>query len=190
MTLRRDFYERDTAEVARDLLGKIFTHRLDGKVLQGRIVETEAYFGVDDPASRAKESKTKINEMMWEEGGLALVYMVHSHWLFNITTEGKDIPGAVLIRGVEPLQGLDEMRERRGRDKDDEIASGPGKFTQAFGISKEHHGFDLTLSDELFVSSDEEEDVFEVGTSHRIGVSEDLERELRFFFQDSEHVSR
>ncbi len=160
-------------------------------MLKGKIVETEAYFGKDDPASRAKENKTKINENMWEKGGITLVYMVHGHWLFNITTEGKNIPAAVLIRGVEPLQELEIMRERRGREKDKELASGPGKFTQAFGISKDHHGIDVTSSDELFVSDNEEqEDVFEIRTGYRIGVSEDLDEEFRFFIADNKHVSR
>ncbi len=191
MSLSRKFYERDTAKVARDLLGKTFTHKQDDKYLKGIIVETEAYFGEDDPASRAKENKTKINEIMWAKGGLVLVYMVHGHWLFNITTEGKDIPGAVLIRAVKPLQGLEVMRERREKEKEKELTSGPGKFTQAFGISKDHHGLDVTSSEELFVSDKESQmDFSEIKTSHRIGVSEDLERELRFFIPNSKCVSR
>lgn len=191
MSLDREFFERDTAVVAKELLGKTFTHREEEQIFKGKIVETEAYFGLDDPASRAEKEKTKINENMWKKGGTTLVYMVHSYWLFNIATEGKDIPGAILIRAVEPLKGIDIMKDRRGRDREKELASGPGKFTQAFGISKDHHGMDVTSSEKLLVEEDGEDvPASKIGTSHRIGVTEDLERELRFFIKDNAHVSR
>lgn len=191
MSLNREFYERDTAKVARDLLGKILLRKDDDEFLKGMIVETEAYFGEGDPASRAKENKTKINEIMWEKGGITLVYMVHGHWLFNITTEGKDIPGAVLIRGVEPLQGLEKMRGWRNKEEIKELASGPGKFTQAFGISKDHHGIDVTTSNELSVKDNKNrKNTPRVETSHRIGVTEDLDRELRFYISGNKNVSR
>ena len=189
MSLDRGFFERDTAKVAKELLGKNFIHREDNQIFKGKIVETEAYFGPEDPASRAKEEKTKINENMWKKGGKTLVYMVHSYWLFNIATEGEDIPGAVLIRAVEPLKGIDTMKDRREKDREKELASGPGKFTQAFGISKDHHGMDVTSSEKLTVERSENFQSFDIGTSHRIGVTEDLERELRFFVKDNGHVS-
>jgi len=191
MSLNRKFYERDTAEVAKDLLGKNIIHREDSQVFKGKIVETEAYFGPEDPASRAKDEKTKINENMWKKGGTTLVYMVHSYWLFNIATEGNDIPGAVLIRAVEPLEGIEFMKLRREREREKELASGPGTFTQAFGITKDHHGIDVTSSDTLSVEQGERDvEPSEIKYSHRIGVTEDLERELRFFIGDNGHVSR
>ncbi|KXB07535.1 hypothetical protein AKJ51_01205 [candidate division MSBL1 archaeon SCGC-AAA382A20] len=190
MRLSRKFYERDTPKVARELLGKIFTCTVKSGTLKGKIVETEAYFGVDDPASRASEKKTKINNLMWEKGGLTLIYMVHGNWLFNVTTEKKGVPGAVLIRAVEPISGLKTMKKLRGKEKLKELTSGPGKMTQAFGISKEHHEVDLTSSDKIFISDPEEHtENKNIRTSHRIGVREDLDQELRFYIADSEFVS-
>lgn len=190
MQLARSFYERDSAEVARDLLGSVLTHSANGRTLKARIVETEAYYGEDDPASRASGKKTKINKFMWKKAGLALVYMVHGNWLFNITTEPEGTPGAVLIRAVEPLEGLELMKRRRGKDRLKELTSGPGKFTEAFGITNEYHGVDLIESDNISISDPEQErERLKIETSHRIGVSEDLEKELRFFIDGNDYVS-
>lgn len=185
----RSFYERDTATVARELLGKILTHRTAGKMTSGKIVETEAYYGEGDPASRASDKKTERNKIMWGPGGFAFVYMVHGHWLFNVTSEREGTPGAVLIRAVEPVEGLDLMKRRRGKKDRLELTSGPGKLTQALGITKEHHGMDLTSSGELVILEGKDQE-FKIGTSHRIGVSADLERELRFFISGNRFVSR
>lgn len=187
--LPRSFYERDTAQVARELLGKGLAHRTPEGLTSGRIVETEAYFGRGDPASRASRKRTRLNEIMWWKGGLAFVYMVHANWMFNVTTERKGTPGAVLIRAIEPLEGLELMRQRRGVKRERELTSGPGKLTRALGITKEHHGLDLTSSRGLTILKGESRD-FEVVTSHRIGVTADLERELRFYIRDNPFVSR
>ncbi len=189
MKLDGDFFSRESDKVARDLLGCYFVRDYNPRVLKGRIVETEAYFGPEDPASRAKEKKTKINENMWKSGGTILVYMIHGHWLFNIVTEEEGVPGAVLIRAVEPVKGIGIMKRLRDRNKERELASGPGKFTQAFDISEKHHGGDVTSSD-IFSVLDEDEEEFEIDSSHRIGVSEDLEEEFRFFIEDNKHVSK
>lgn len=189
MPLSRDFYERDTATVARELLGNVLLNASEEGSTSGRIVETEAYYGVEDPASRASAKKTKINEIMWDRGGLALVYMVHANWLFNVTTENKGTPGAVLIRALKPLEGIDLMRERRRRTKIRELTSGPGKLTQALGISKEVHKRDLTVPGSVSVLDSKEGSPFEIESSHRIGVTSDLERKLRFFVSGSNFVS-
>ena len=91
--LPRSFYERDTAKVARELLGKIIVHRAREGTTSGKIVETEAYYGSGDPASRASRKRTKLNWLMWEKGGLAFVYMIHARWMFNVTTEREGVPG-------------------------------------------------------------------------------------------------
>ncbi|KXB07054.1 hypothetical protein AKJ52_01070 [candidate division MSBL1 archaeon SCGC-AAA382C18] len=189
MNLYRKFYERDTEEVARELLGKELIHKLKNSIVGGKIVETEAYYGKDDPASRASEKRTKINKIMWEEGGTALVYMVHANWLFNVTTEVQDIPGAVLIRALEPLYGMEIMKKNRTRKETKHLTSGPGKLTQALNITKDHHGKDLTKSDELFIQEMEDDKNFEIESSHRIGVTEDLEEKLRFYIAGNEFVS-
>lgn len=119
-----------------------------------------------------------------------MVYMVHGNWLFNVTTEEEGTPGAVLIRALEPLEGLDLMKERRNKDDSRDLASGPGKLTQALDITKEHHGSDVAVAEEVYISEPSGGSrKFEVETSHRIGVTEDLERELRFFVAENDHVS-
>jgi len=188
--LPRSFYERDTAQVARELLGKVLVHRSPEGTTSGRIVETEAYYGGGDPASRASRKRTKLNWLMWERGGLAFVYMVHAQWLFNITTEREGTPGAVLIRALEPLEGVQLMKQRRTTTDVRNLASGPGKLTQAMGITREHHGLDLTIpKSELGVVKGKTGQI-EIASSHRIGVSTDLKRKLRFYIKGNVHVSK
>lgn len=188
--LPRSFYERDTAEVARELLGKILVHCAEGGATSGKIVETEAYYGKGDPASRASRKRTKLNWLMWERGGLAFVYMVHANWLFNITTEREGVPGAVLIRALEPLQGIELMRRRRRVGADRELTSGPGRLTRAMGITYELHGFDVTdPKSELTVMEGKQEHL-RIASSNRIGVTKDLGRKLRFYILGNKFVSR
>jgi DNA-3-methyladenine glycosylase len=188
--LPRSFYERSPAKVAKELLGKVLVHKSPEGVTSGAIVETEAYFGRGDPASRASRKKTKLNWLMWEEGGLSFVYMVHAVWLFNVTTGRKGVPGAVLIRALQPLEGIELMCQRRGTVVGTELASGPGKLTQAMAITNEQHGLDLTKpSSELVILKGKPTPV-EIASSHRIGVSADLKRKLRFYISGDPHVSK
>lgn len=187
--LPRPFYERDAARVAQDLLGKVLVHRSPDGIAGGRIVETEAYYGSRDPASRAYRKRTKLNELMWWGGGFAFVYMVHNNWMFNVTADREGVPGAVLIRAVEPLEGAELMERRRGMEDERLLTSGPGRMTKAMGITYQHHRIDLTSSRTLLVS-DAGPAKFRMGRSHRIGVSADLKRKLRFFVEGSRFVSR
>ena len=187
--LPRHFYERDAAKVARELLGKVLIHRSPIGITSGRVVETEAYFGKGDPASRAFRKRTKLNELMWWRGGLAFIYMVHNHWMFNVTAERKGTPGAVLIRALEPLDGIELMKSRRGVEDKKLLTSGPGRLTHAMGITYDHHKLDLTRSRVLTVLDDTCTD-FKVARSHRIGVSADLKQELRFFIHGNPFVSK
>jgi len=188
--LPRSFYERDTSEVARALLGKILVHRGHGGITNGKIVETEAYYGEGDPASRASRGKTKMNEIMWGLGGRAFVYVVHGNCLFNVTAEREGVPGAVLVRALEPLEGIELMQKRRGTKLEKELTSGPGKLTKAMAITRAHHGLDLTNSHSELVIVEGEPQDFVIGSSHRIGVSADLERKLRFYMDGNPFVSR
>jgi DNA-3-methyladenine glycosylase len=188
--LPQGFYERDTSEVAQALLGKILVHRGREGVTSGRIVEVEAYYGEGDPASRASRGKTKMNEIMWGPGGRSFVYVVHGQCLFNVTTEREGVPGAVLIRALEPLEGIELMKKRRGTELEEGLTSGPGKLTKAMGITRAHHGLDLTdPRGELVIVEGGPKD-FTIGSSHRIGVSADLKRDLRFYIQGNPFVSR
>ncbi len=187
--LLRGFYERDAARVARDLLGKILIHISPAGVTSGRIVETEAYFGKGDPASRASRKRTKLNELMWWRGGFAFIYMVHNNWMFNVTADREGVPGAALVRALEPVGGIELMKLRRGTDDMRLLTSGPGRLTKAMGITHELHKLDLTRPRPLTIAKGAPAK-FEIARSHRIGVSADLKRELRFFIKGNPFVSK
>ncbi|MEX1100277.1 MAG: DNA-3-methyladenine glycosylase [Bacteriovoracaceae bacterium] len=145
-----DFYLRGNVEkVAPKLLGKVLCSRVDGILCGGKIVEVEAYCGKRDKACHAYFGKTKRNKIMFENGGLAYVYLCYGiHNLFNIVVGGPDNPSAVLIRGVEPVLGIDAMLERRGFSSlSPNLSNGPGKLSQALGIGMEHYGALLTGTD-------------------------------------------
>jgi len=188
--LPQSFYELDTSEVARALLGKILVNRDREGLTSGKIVETEAYYGGDDPASRASRGRTKMNEMMWGPAGKAFIYMVHAQWLFNVTAKREGVPGAVLIRALEPLEGIELMKKRRGADFGRKLTSGPGRLTRAMAITRAHHGLDLTDPKGELIIVEGEPQNFSIGSSHRIGVSSDLGRRLRFYIEGNPFVSR
>lgn len=188
-SLPKDFYERGAARVARELLGKVLIHRSPAGTTSGLIVETEAYFGKGDPASRASRKRTKLNELMWWRGGLSFIYMVHANWMFNVTAEREGTPGAALVRALEPLEGIELMKRRRGVDNERSLTSGPGRLTKAMGITYEHHKLDLTSSRPLTIVESPPAK-FEIARSHRIGVSADLKRKLRFFIKGNPFVSK
>ena len=186
--LLKAFYERKPDSVARELLGHtlVVSH---GGHCAGTIVETEAYYGMSDPASRAAKGKTKLSRWMWEDAGSSFVYMVHGHWLFNIITEQQGIPSGVLIRAVEPLAGIELMTQRRQTTSYTNLTSGPGKLTQAMGITGTDNGISIFLpSAPIRIEEGVAPDT--VATSHRIGVRKDLPQPLRFFIPANPFVSR
>jgi DNA-3-methyladenine glycosylase len=141
MTLLRSFYNRPTLTVARKLIGARLVRILDGVKLVGLITETEAYIGEDDLACHAKAGLTKRTAPMYGSPGHAYVYFTYGHhWMLNTVTEKEGFPAAVLIRAIQPIEGVEVMMERRtGRD-----TFGPGKLTQAMGITKSENNVDLT----------------------------------------------
>jgi DNA-3-methyladenine glycosylase len=191
MLLSQEFFLRDAGVVARDLLGCTLVRDLDGNMLKGKIVETEAYFGAGDPASRAYGGRIKeINRWMWEEGGISFVYMVHNNYLFNLITGRKGEPSGVLIRAIEPLEGVEKMKENRSKIKRTcDMTNGPGKLTKAMGITKEHNGLKV-YNESSVIRIEGSKRGGKVGSSRRIGVSMDLDRDLRFFLKDNPFVSR
>lgn len=187
--LNREFYRRDPAMVAGELLGKTLIRSFRGGSLEGIIVETEAYYGLQDPASRAFRGKKNYNRLMWGEPGRVFVYNVHRYWMFNVVAHEPGEVGAVLVRALEPTRGLDAMVRNRPVEDHEELTSGPGKLTIAFGIDKGLHGQDVTDPEsEVYIVDGALE--HEIGTSRRIGVTRDLERDLRFYVKGSPHVSR
>ncbi len=143
MTLPKSFYNRPTLTVARELLGARLVHISDGHKLVGLISETEAYFGFDDLASHAKAGRTIRTDPMFGPAGHAYIYFTYGHhWMLNAVTEKEGFPAAVLIRAIQPIEGIEVMIERRaGRD-----TLGPGKLTQALGITKSENYVNLTES--------------------------------------------
>ncbi len=188
MPLPKKFYDRDAAVVARELLGCIIVKREGKRFLKGKIVETEAYYGLSDPASRARDKRIGI--IMNGEAGIVFIYMVHGNWLFNITTMPVGKASGILIRAVEPIEGIDIMKKRRGKDNIRDLTSGPGKFTQAFGIDKRYNGIKIYSRTSPVYIEEAKEKNFEVVESHRIGVKEDLPLPLRFYIKGNEFVSK
>lgn len=181
--MERAFFERDAAVVARDLLGDLLVHC----ETVGRIVETEAYRGEGDPGSHASNGPTERNRAMYGEPGRAYVYLCYGvHELFNVVTGPEGEASAVLVRALEPVRGLDLMRERRGVEDPENLTSGPGKLTEAMDIDRRHGGDDL-LTGELRMERGD--DVAEVGTGPRIGLGVECDRRLRFYEEGSVFVS-
>lgn len=188
------FYLRPTLTVAKELLGKYLVRKLGGKLLVGKIVEVEAYLGQKDPASHAYRGKTKRNEVMFWKGGHLYVYFTYGmHFCANVVTREKGVSEAVLIRAVEPIEGIEIMRENREFTRDDwdywNLANGPAKLCEAFGIQREQNGIDL-LGDEIFIASGGTVPKSLIGSSTRIGIKSATDKRWRFFVEGNKFVSR
>jgi DNA-3-methyladenine glycosylase len=196
--LRRSFYARPTLEVAPDLLGKVLVHDARGGLTSGIIIEVEAYVGESDPACHAAPGRTKRNAPLYGPPGFAYVYLNYGvHYLVNVVTEPKDSPAAVLIRALEPVEGLPLMRRRRMRHRtvrhretgerisDHALCRGPGNVTHAMGITLNDNNADL-LGDKLYIE-DRGLRIEEVSWSRRIGITVGTEHPWRCFA--SGHIS-
>lgn len=172
--LGRQFYQgKDVVALAKALLGKLLVTRINGKVTKARIVETEAYIGLSDRASHSFNGKrTARNEHMYAKGGTAYVYICYGmHHLFNVVTNDRDIPDAILIRAVEPLSGIELMLKRTGKKHfDNTLTKGPGNVAKALGISKMHSGISLHGNDIHIIDDGTDIPNTLMGTSPRIGV--------------------
>lgn len=169
-----EFFSRDADEVARDLLGKIIVRKIGNRKLNAKIVETEAYFGPEDPASRAVQNGD-LRKTMLMRSGTILVYGVHNSWLLNFVTRDEGRAEAVLIRALEPLDFEENLK-------------GPGLLTKGLGISKDFHKKDVVGNEEFWLEDNEEN--IEIVESFRIGVSKDLPKKMRFYIKENKHVSR
>jgi len=187
--LTKRFYARDTTDVARDLLGKKLVRMLGGESLEGLIVETEAYYGVDDPASRAHRGRKRYNAVMFEEPGRLFIYNVHRYWMLNFVAHEPGKVGAVLIRAIEPTRGIEAMRASRPVNEDTDLTNGPGKLTIALNVDRSLNGLPVTDETHPVHVLDNHLD-FEVGRSNRIGVTKDLSEKLRFYMKGNKFVSR
>ena len=190
--LPRTFYDRPTLIVAEALLGKVLVHRAPGGVAAGMIVETEAYIGEDDPACHAAPGPTRRNEPLYGPPGIAYVYLNYGiHYLVNAVTESEGHPAAVLIRALEPLEGVALMTRRRvpggGHVAEHELCRGPGNLTKALGISLANNRFDLVTS--ALVVEDRGFEPGPVSWGPRIGIRVATDRPWRCWIAGNRSVS-
>jgi DNA-3-methyladenine glycosylase len=183
----RAFYERATVDVARDLLGKVLIHNETA----GRIVEVEAYLGLDDPAAHAAHGLTPRTRVLFGPPGYAYVYLSYGvHECLNLVAEPVGTPGCVLIRALEPLAGIELMRARRpAARRVEDLASGPGKLTAALGVTRRQYGADVTRGP-LTVRAFPNEPSPEILVTPRIGVRLCADWPLRFVIAGSRFASR
>ena len=200
MKLPRSFYDRPTLEVARDLLGKVLVHRHRGRTTSGAIVEVEAYIGESDPACHAAPGPTPRNAPLYGPPGFSYVYLNYGiHYLVNVVTEARHQPAAVLIRALDPVDGVDVMRRRRTRATKGrrarnghalsahDLCRGPGNVTMAMGITLAQNAVDL-LGNQLFIE-DRGREPGEIAWSSRIGIRVGTERLWRAFVEEHPAVS-
>ena len=184
------FFARDTVKVAPDLLGKHLVRLKEGERMIGRIVEVEAYRGSDDPASHAFRGLTPRNAPMFGDPGHAYIYFTYgNHYCLNITTQKAGTPGAILLRALEPVEGIDVMRRFRPNVPDSELTNGPGKLTKALAIDKSLNEQDMTVKGPLFVADPGKEDL-EIWRSTRVGIREGMDRLWRFYVKGNPYVSK
>ena len=190
--IKREFYNRDTIKVAKDILGKVIVRKTKQGNMAGRIVEVEAYkSGEYDKASHASKGCTLSNQVMFGENGFAYLYFTYGmYFMLNIVAKKKtDHAGAVLIRGLEPINGVNHMIKNRKGKKEINLTNGPGKLSQALQINKKFNNYDLTKKGELYIV-DSEKRVEKILSSGRIGISRDVKKKWRFYFENNNYVSR
>lgn len=194
--LEKSFFERKTALVAQELLGKVLVYKDKDQTISGIIVETEAYIGPQDLASHASRGKTPRNAIMFDESGYWYVYLIYGFYnCLNIVTEGKDYPSAVLIRAVEPLEGISLMQINRKTEKLENLTSGPGKLCQAFGIDKKLNCLSCLDKDSSLFIADLEIKIpkNKIKKAKRVGVDYAgrwKNKLLRFYIKDNPFVSK
>jgi DNA-3-methyladenine glycosylase len=189
--LPREFYDRDTEIVAREMLGAVLECTTGRGTASGIIVETEAYIGEHDPACHAAAGRTRRTEPLYGRPGISYVYFIYGvHWCFNAVTRAEGLPSAVLVRAVEPLAGIDLMRERRGpKVHGANLTNGPGKLCAALGIDGKMNGLSLQRGS-LVVREGSTLDSSEIVTRTRIGITKAAEWPLRYYIRGNEFVSR
>ncbi|MEW6069525.1 MAG: DNA-3-methyladenine glycosylase [Candidatus Thermoplasmatota archaeon] len=191
MPLPEEFFNRDAKLVGKEILGKLLVRRLGNAKLVGKIVETEAYYGAKDPASRARKSKNLDKWWRAAKPSTVFVYMVHGNWLLNIvTSKVNNEPSGILIRALEPLKGVEVMMKRRRAKEIEGLVSGPGKLTQAFGITSSYTGLSVCKRSSKLIVTEGLNKNIKILRSYRIGVKEDLPEKLRFYIADNKFVSR
>lgn len=187
--LTRDFYSRSPEVVARAMLGKLLVRHLKGERLTGRIIEVEAYLGLSDPASHAARGLTPNNAVLFGPPGHAHVYFIYGmYYCFNVACHVEGEAGGVLIRALDPLDGLRTMARLRGLSENAKpklLTGGPGRLCQAFGITrKTHNGLDVTSPNSPIQIADDDVRPVGVQITPRIGISKAADMPLRFLIDE------
>jgi len=178
----------DTVELARYLIGKVVVHDTDGGRLSGRIVETEAY-PIGDPAGHAFRGETRTNASSFLRRGHAHVYFTYgSSFMLNVASEAVGVGAGVLLRALEPLEGIDRMQRLRGRVAELDLARGPGRLTQAMEVDLRHDGVDLCAAGPLWLATGQRK-TGSIGKSARIGLTRNVDGKLRFYERGNPYVS-
>lgn len=202
MIISKEFYNRSALDVAQDLLGKVLVREVDGKILKGKIVETEAYIGLIDKACHAYNGRrTKRTEVLYEDAGVSYIYFIYGlYHCFNVVTNKKDIAEAVLIRAIEPINELDYISNIRYNKRYNELTkaqlknltNGPSKLCLAYLLNKDLNAVKLYEKGAVYITDDNNED-FEIVESKRIGIdyAEEAKDFLwRFYIKDNIYVSK
>ena len=188
--IEAEFYARDPAIVARELLGMDIVRVVDEEILVCRIVETEAYYGVEDPASRARRGGD-LRDALYNGVGIAIVYGMHRQWLFNVAAHPLHAGGAVLIRACQPIKGVEKMMQLRGVSNPRNLTSGPGRLCRALAIDKRFHRKPIYVTTYgLWIEYGEPIQGNLAAQSHRVGVKQDLNKPLRFYIRNNPYVSK
>jgi len=188
------YLRKDVIQISKDLLGKVLVTNINGVITSGIITETEAYRAPEDKASHAYNNRrTPRTEIFYNEGGIVYVYLCYGiHNLFNVVTNQADVPHAILIRAVEPLEGIDIMMQRRGKVKIDKtLSSGPGALSQALGISKKHNK--ISLIENTIWIEDRNIVVESIHATTRVGIDyaeEYKDKPWRFYIEGNKWISK
>ena len=191
--LQQPFYNRDTALVAKELLGKIVVREIDkDTILMGKIVETEAYIGEHDLACHAHGGKRIRNAPLFGPVGHAYVYFIYGmYYCLNfIARDSKISAGGVLIRALEPLQGIEYMQFKRHIHKIKDVTNGPGKLTRAFSITKDFNGIEITKKGPLYVIDAPLVSKKDIVVTTRVGISKAADELLRFYIKGNAFISK
>lgn len=195
--LPRSFYIRPTLTVSKEILGKYLVRRIKDNILIGKIVEVEAYLGENDPASHAYRGRTKRNDVMFWKGGHLYVYFTYGmHFCANIVTEEEGKGRAVLLRAIEPIEGIEKMkllRKMKWRIRESvmnaSLTNGPAKLCEAFGLRREQNGTDL-CGGEIYITQGDKISKSKIASTARIGIKNGAEKKWRFYIKDNEFVSK
>lgn len=189
--LPREFYARSAAACAPELLGKLLVHETPEGVLSGVIVETEAYVAENDPANHAHRGRTERNSPMFGPPGRAYVYFIYGmHHCLNAVCEREGVPEAVLMRALEPMEGIEVMRRRRAASRYRDLTRGPARLCEALGITTALNAADLTAGPLYIAEGPQRHAERPVVRTTRVGVIAARERRLRWYFRDSDCVSK